>query len=503
MAAPPRQTGAAAGAPARTASVRGASTARGTRGMSPSSTSAPSQSLGRLAIPAFSDAASPSAQRAHAMIRTRGSAARAASATLAPSAPVTTVTPAAGAAKAVSTAQATSGRPRQSAVSLPPPKRDPAPAASTSASTPPSASIPSRPYSAGKDYRARMAPYDPGLVDATAAAPLSGLADGFGRRIRYLRVSVTDRCDLRCVYCMPERMRFLPRAEVLSLEELDRLCSLFVAQGVRKLRLTGGEPLVRRGVMDLVRSLSRHLATGALDELTLTTNGTRLAEFAGALAAAGVRRVNVSLDTLDPARFAALTRGGDLKAVLAGLDAARAAGLQVKLNTVALAQRNWDEWAALVAFAHGQGFDLSFIETMPIGEVDEDRTDQFVPMAEVRAALAAVWTLTPLPDSTGGPSRYVRVAETGGRVGFITPMTHNFCDDCNRVRLTCTGVLHPCLGQEDATDLRAPLRASPGDDAPVLAAIARALAAKPRRHDFVIARQARAAVARHMSTTGG
>ena len=346
-----------------------------------------------------------------------------------------------------------------------------------------------------------MTPYD------SPDAPLSptsrpGLVDGHLRRIDYVRVSVTDRCDLRCAYCMPERMSFLPRAEVLSLEELDRLCSVLVGMGMRKLRLTGGEPLVRKGVMGLVETLSRHLRSGALRELTLTTNGTRLAEVAETLARHGVRRVNVSLDTLDAEAFRRLTRGGDLAQVLAGLEAAKAAGLHVKINTVAL-KGGLAQIPGLMAWAHGQGFDLTLIETMPMGAVEADRTDQFVPLAEVRASLAAIWTLTPEAHSTGGPARYMRVAETGGRVGFITPLSHSFCDTCNRVRVTCTGTLHTCLGQDDATDLRPLLRTFPDDDGPVQAAVLQALASKPRSHDFVIARGRGPAVARHMSTTGG
>ena len=279
----------------------------------------------------------------------------------------------------------------------------------------------------------------------------------------YLRVSVTDRCDLRCVYCMAEHMVFLPKAEVLTLEELDRIASAFVGLGVRKLRLTGGEPLVRKGFMTLVETLSRHLATGALDELTLTTNGTRLAEFAADLARLGVRRINVSLDTLKPDLFARLTRGGDLAKVLAGIEAAQAAGLKVKINAVALAHDNAAEIPALIAWAHGRGMDMTLIETMPMGEIDGDRTDQFLSLADVRAELESFWTLTDLPLTTGGPARYVEVAETGGRLGFITPLSHNFCEACNRVRLTCTGTLHTCLGQEDATDLRAVIRAGASD----------------------------------------
>ena len=328
------------------------------------------------------------------------------------------------------------------------------------------------------------------------------MTDSLGRSIRYLRVSVTDRCDLRCTYCMAERMTFLPKAQVLSIEELDRLCTIFVGQGVRKLRLTGGEPLVRKGFMALVERLSRHLRSGALDELTLTTNGAQLAAHAVELFRFGVRRVNVSMDTLDPARFAGLTRGGDIAKVLAGLDAAKAAGLKVKINAVALARDNRDEIPDLMRFAHARGFDLVLIETMPMGEIDEDRTHQFVSLKDVRADLAAVWTLTDLPDNMGGPARYARVEETGGRIGFITPLSHNFCDTCNRVRLTCTGTLHTCLGQEDATDLRGLLRSSP-DDAPVIAAIREAIVAKPHAHDFNIGPGEAPAVRRHMSTTGG
>ena len=355
-----------------------------------------------------------------------------------------------------------------------------------------------------------MTPYDvadeirtspPGRpVQSPASAPL---LDPFARRVDYVRVSVTDRCDLRCAYCMPERMQFLPRAEVLTLEELDRICSVFVGLGARKLRLTGGEPLVRKGFIDLVQGLSRHLKTGALDELTLTTNGTHLDGFAADLARAGVRRINVSLDTLDGEKFRRLTHGGRLDQVMAGLDAAVAAGLQVKINTVALKRDNLAEIPELVAWAHGRGFDLTLIETMPLGVVDEDRTDQFVSLDQVRDALAAIWTLDPEAYATGGPARYVRLAETGGRVGFITPLSHNFCESCNRVRVTCTGVLHTCLGQDDATDLRSPLRAHLGDDAPLEAAIRAAIAHKPKGHDFHIGRNEPPAVARHMSTTGG
>ncbi|MFN3858861.1 MAG: GTP 3',8-cyclase MoaA [Caulobacter sp.] len=353
-----------------------------------------------------------------------------------------------------------------------------------------------------------MTPYDAILVQArTRAGSQAGpdarrLVDGFGRGVSYLRISVTDRCDLRCVYCMAERMVFLPKAEVLTLEELDRVASVFVGLGTRKLRLTGGEPLVRKGFMDLVARLSRHLASGALDELTLTTNGTRLARHAAELADLGVRRINVSLDTLDPALFATLTRGGDLAQVLAGLEAARAAGLSVKINTVALARDNAAEIPRLIQWAHGLGMDMTLIETMPMGEIEADRTDQYLSLTDLRAELSSYWRLEDLPLSTGGPARYVRIAETGGRLGFITPMSHNFCESCNRVRLTCTGTLHSCLGQDDATDLRAVLRAG-GDDAALEAAVRAAVAGKPRGHDFRIGRGEAPSQARHMSTTGG
>jgi GTP 3',8-cyclase len=329
------------------------------------------------------------------------------------------------------------------------------------------------------------------------------MVDPFGRTIRYLRVSVTDRCDLRCFYCMSEDMTFLPKADLLTLEELDRLCSAFIAKGVRKIRLTGGEPLVRRNVMSLVRSLSRHLSSGALDELTLTTNASQLARFAGELRDCGVRRVNVSLDTLDAQKFRAITRWGDLDKVLAGIEAARAAGLAVKINAVALKNMNEEEIPSLMEWAHGKGMALTLIEVMPMGDIGEGRIDQYVPLSLLRARLAKHYTLTDLDDDTGGPARYVRVAETGGKLGFITPMTHNFCESCNRVRITCTGTLHTCLGQEDASDLRKPLRASP-DDALLSATIDRAIGLKPKGHDFIIDRRHnRPSVSRHMSVTGG
>jgi len=329
------------------------------------------------------------------------------------------------------------------------------------------------------------------------------MIDPFGRTISYLRVSVTDRCDLRCFYCMSEDMTFLPKADLLTLEELDRLCSAFIARGVKKLRLTGGEPLVRRNVMSLVRSLSRHLKTGGLRELTMTTNGTQLARFASELAECGVRRINVSLDTLDATKFRAITRWGELEKVLAGIEAARAAGLAVKINAVALKNLNEEEVPSLIEWAHGLGMALTLIEVMPMGEIGEGRIDQYVPLSLVRARLAKQFTLTDLDETTGGPARYVRVAETGGTLGFITPMTHNFCESCNRVRITCTGTIHTCLGQEDASDLRKPLRASP-DDALLNQAIDRAIGTKPKGHDFIIDRRHnRPSVSRHMSVTGG
>ena len=343
---------------------------------------------------------------------------------------------------------------------------------------------------------------------ASILNPTAPLVDPFGRAITYLRVSVTDRCDFRCLYCMSEDMNFLPKRDLLTLEELDRLCSAFVARGTRKLRITGGEPLVRRNIMSLFASLSRHLASGALDELTLTTNGSQLERHAAGLAANGVRRINVSLDTLDPAKFRALTRWGDLTRVMAGIDAAQAAGIAVKINAVALAGFNEDEFVPLIEWAHGLKMDITFIEVMPLGEVDGQRADQYLPLDAVRARLSDTFTLTDSPYGTGGPARYVDVAETGGRIGFITPLTHNFCEGCNRVRLTCTGTLYMCLGQEDAADLRAPLRASESDG-PLMDAIERAVARKPKGHDFVIDRGTpgsppRApAVSRHMSVTGG
>lgn len=327
------------------------------------------------------------------------------------------------------------------------------------------------------------------------------LVDPFGRAITYLRVSVTDRCDLRCIYCMSERMTFLPRAELLTLEEMDRLCAAFIARGVRRLRFTGGEPLVRKGFLDLLGAVRRHLGQG-LDEITLTTNGVLLAQFASALAAAGVRRINVSVDSLDRQTFARIARRDRLPQVLQGIDAAVAAGLKVKINTVALKHDNAHEIPDLIKWAHGRGFDITLIETMPLGEIDEDRTDQFVSLSRLRQDMESYWTLRDLPDRTGGPARYVRIEETGGRLGLITPLTHNFCEGCSRVRLTCTGRLYLCLGHETSVDLRAPLRAHT-EDGPLQDAIEAAITLRPKGHDFNIERLSKPATARHMSVTGG
>ena len=346
-------------------------------------------------------------------------------------------------------------------------------------------------------------------MNAPVATPASAapLVDPYARPISYLRVSVTDRCDFRCVYCMSEDMHFLPKADLLTLEEMARLCQAFVRRGVRKLRLTGGEPLVRRNVMWLVRELGDQLGRG-LDELTLTTNGSQLVKYAAELKDAGVRRVNVSLDTLDARKFAAITRWGRLDQVLAGIEAAKAAGLAVKINAVALKGVNDGEFDRLVSWCGAAGHDLTLIEVMPMGEIGGesgpgDRLAQYLPLSMVRAELKKRWTLEETDYRTGGPARYWRVKETGGRLGFITPLTHNFCELCNRVRLTCTGTLYMCLGQEDCADLRTPLRASP-DDAALDAAISAAIARKPKGHDFVIDRRHGApAVPRHMSVTGG
>ncbi|MBL8559468.1 MAG: GTP 3',8-cyclase MoaA [Hyphomonadaceae bacterium] len=327
------------------------------------------------------------------------------------------------------------------------------------------------------------------------------LIDPFGRAITYLRVSVTDRCDLRCIYCMSERMRFLPRTELLSIEELDRLCTTFIQRGVRRLRFTGGEPLVRKGFLDLLHSVRRHLGEG-LDEITVTTNGVQLAEFAAPLFAAGVRRVNVSVDSIDRETFARIARRDRLPQVLQGIEAAVATGLKVKINTVALKHDNAHEIPELVKWAHARGHDITLIETMPLGEIDEDRTDQFLSLTRVREDMQSYWRLTNLPDRTGGPARYVRVEETGGRLGFITPLTHNFCEGCSRVRLTCTGRLYLCLGHETSVDLRTPLRAG-GDEDAIQAAIDAAIALRPKGHDFQIERLSKPATERHMSVTGG
>ncbi len=330
------------------------------------------------------------------------------------------------------------------------------------------------------------------------------LIDPFARAISYLRVSVTDRCDFRCVYCMSENMTFLPKKELLTLEELDRLCSTFVGMGVEKLRITGGEPLVRRGIMTFFRAMSRHLESGALRELTVTTNGSQLRRFAAELADCGVRRINVSLDTLVPEKFAAITRWGRLDQVLDGIRAAQEAGLRVKINTVALKGFNEEELFDLAAWCAREDMDLTFIEVMPMGDLgNEDRLDQYWPLRDLRARLAERFTLLDLAERTGGPARYVRIEETGQKIGFITPLTHNFCESCNRVRLTCTGELYMCLGQEDVADLRAPLRAS-ADDAALEGAIRAAIARKPKGHDFDYSRQVVAGkMSRHMSHTGG
>ncbi|MFO1188034.1 MAG: GTP 3',8-cyclase MoaA [Alphaproteobacteria bacterium] len=329
------------------------------------------------------------------------------------------------------------------------------------------------------------------------------MIDPFGRKVTYLRVSVTDRCNFRCMYCMAEDMTFLPRKDLLTLEELDRLCSAFVRLGVRRLRLTGGEPLVRRNLMTLIDSLGRHLRSGALDEITITTNGALLGRYARDLAAAGVRRVNVSLDSLDPERFATITRWGRIEPVLEGIAAAKKAGLAIKINMVALRGVNDDEFDTMIRWCGRNGHDLTLIETMPLGEVDGSRSSQYLPLSQVQADLAKRWALDETDYRTGGPARYAVIRETGCRLGLITPLSHNFCEACNRVRLTCTGTLYMCLGQDDAADLRAPLRASTKDDG-VETAIRAAIARKPRGHDFAAERLDRGpAVSRHMSVTGG
>lgn len=334
-------------------------------------------------------------------------------------------------------------------------------------------------------------------------SPTGPMIDPFGRAVTYLRVSVTDRCDFRCTYCMAEHMTFLPKKDLLTLEELDRICSAFIEKGVRKLRLTGGEPLVRKNIMHLIRGLSRHLKSGALDELTLTTNGSQLARYADELADCGVKRINVSMDTLDAEKFRTITRWGDLNRVIEGIDAAQKAGIRVKINAVALKDFNEFEIPELIRWAHGRDMDLTLIETMPMGEIEFDRTDQYLPLSKLRADLSKQFTLSEIPYRTGGPARYVTIAQTGGRLGFITPLTHNFCESCNRVRLTCTGMLYMCLGQNDDADLRAAMRASESDCV-LNDAIDEAISRKPKGHDFIIDRDHnRPAVARHMSLTGG
>ena len=330
------------------------------------------------------------------------------------------------------------------------------------------------------------------------------MIDPFGRNISYLRVSVTDRCDFRCTYCMSENMTFLPKKDVLSLEELERLCDVFVKLGVKKLRLTGGEPLVRKNIMSLIRGLSKHLKTGHLEELTLTTNGTQLHRYAEELYDCGVRRLNVSIDTLDPEKFSEITRWGKLENVLRGLKAADDVGLKIKLNAVALRGTNDEELPDMVQWAGDRGYDITIIEVMPMGDIgSENRVDQYLPLSMVRSSLSERFTLEDINYQTGGPARYVKVKETGGKIGFITPLTHNFCESCNRVRLTCTGILYMCLGQEDAADLKTPLRSSEGDDV-ITMAIQEAISRKPKGHDFIIDRRRKtSAVPRHMSVTGG
>jgi GTP 3',8-cyclase len=340
------------------------------------------------------------------------------------------------------------------------------------------------------------------MSDTVLTRLAKDMIDPFGRAVTYLRVSVTDRCDFRCAYCMSEHMTFLPKNEVLSLEELETMCNAFIDKGVRKIRLTGGEPLVRKGIMTLIERLGARVKSGDLEELTLTTNGSQLPRFAEELYAAGVRRINISMDTLDPDKFAEITRWGRLQQVLDGIEAAVAAGLKVKINAVALKGTNENEIASLIEWAHSRGHELTLIETMPLGEIDGERSDQYLPLSQVRTSLEENWTLTDLPDRTGGPARYVKIQETGGRLGFITPLTHNFCESCNRVRLTCTGQLFMCLGQDDDADLRAVLREK-GPDA-LASAIDEAISRKPKGHDFIIDRDSKApAVERHMSHTGG
>lgn len=329
------------------------------------------------------------------------------------------------------------------------------------------------------------------------------IIDPYGRHVEYLRVSVTDRCDFRCVYCMSEHMTFLPKKELLTLEELDRLSTAFILKGVKKLRITGGEPLVRKNILSFFENMSRHLDSGMLEELTLTTNGSQLAKYAEHLYKAGVRRINVSIDTLDPDLFKKITRWGNLEKVIEGIEAAEAVGLKIKLNTVALKNVNQYEIPQMIEWAHKRGYDFTLIETMPLGKIEEDRTDQYLPLSQFRSDLEKKWQLTSIPYKTGGPARYYQIEETGGRLGFITPMSHNFCESCNRVRLTCTGQLYMCLGQDDMADLRTPLRTSEGNDL-LNMAIDEAIGRKPKGHDFIIDRDTNIpAVSRHMSVTGG
>jgi len=343
-----------------------------------------------------------------------------------------------------------------------------------------------------------------GALPVATPLPAAPLTDPFGRRISYVRVSVTDRCDMRCVYCMSEDMNFLPKRDLLTLGELDRLCTAFVSRGVSKIRITGGEPLVRRDIIRLFQNLSRHIHSGALNELTLTTNGSQLARHARQLAAASVRRVNISLDTLDPEKYRGITREGNHAQTLEGIDAAQEAGLSVKINMVALRGVNEDEIIPMLEWAHARGADLSLIEVMPLGAIETGRANQYLPLNIVKTRLKERFTLRELDYRTGGPARYVQIEETGGRLGFITPLTHNFCESCNRVRVTCTGTLYMCLGQEDAADLRTPLRASPADEL-LHQALEAAIARKPKGHNFLIdSRHSHApAVSRHMSVTGG
>ena len=330
------------------------------------------------------------------------------------------------------------------------------------------------------------------------------LIDPFNRAITYLRVSVTDRCDFRCVYCMSENMNFLPKADLLTLEELDKMCTAFISQGVEKLRITGGEPLVRRNIMEFFNSISRHLKTGALKELTLTTNGSQLHRFAEQLAEIGIRRINVSLDTLNEEKFSQITRWGRLVQVLKGIDAALAAGIKIKINTVALKDFNEDELEEIVKWCANRKMDLTFIEVMPMGDIgNENRLNQYWPLSDLRKRLTKTWTLKDTDEQTGGPARYVRINETGQKIGFITPMTHNFCESCNRVRLTCTGELYQCLGQEDQVDLRKVLRKN-SEIEPLIKAIHNAISKKPKGHDFDYSRQSISGqMSRHMSHTGG